>query len=93
VARGHAARRRGVTAPTPIYEATAHDQGLDPATWAVLIRADIVKAPPAPESFDATAAVRRVLALAEDMAAAPRGEIMPASGAAILIRRAVEGES
>jgi hypothetical protein len=51
------------------------------------------KAPPAPESFDATAAVRRVLALAEDMAAAPRGEIMPASGAAILIRRAVEGES
>jgi hypothetical protein len=44
VARGHAARRRGVTAPTPIYEATAHDQGLDPATWAVLIRADIVKA-------------------------------------------------
>jgi hypothetical protein len=44
VARGHAARRRGVTAPTPIYEATAHDRRLDPAVWAVLIRADIVKA-------------------------------------------------
>lgn len=33
-----------MTTPTPIYDATAQDQRLDPLTWAVLIRADIDKA-------------------------------------------------
>jgi hypothetical protein len=48
------------------------------------------KAPPAPESFDATAAVQRVMALADELASHRAGwdhEV------AVLIRRAVEGET
>jgi hypothetical protein len=47
------------------------------------------KAPAAPESFDATAAVRRVLALADELASHRAGWDYEV---AVLIRRAVEGE-